>query len=517
MQIFNKMQKQITFKIKSLINDIKNNKKSMISSILMTILILGFLLSSLMGTTKDDNSWVLRIGSEYISKMEFENAAKKLQNNSRSQVSQEQLIQQTLNMLALEKAAAKDLEKYGINVTDETARNIIKNDSRFIEDGKFKPKEFAKFLKNAEISESEYTESVKSNIIIKLAIGFGDAFSTNDEELATIIYKSRKQKRTFDLYELNINDVSIDKTISDNEISEFYNSNKMLFAMPQKLEIEYINGSDIAKNIPTNHTQNEIQQLATQNKISEKQAEQNINDMRKCEAISTSMKHLRNQDDLKNIAESFDVKTANKTIELNESDKLWSQIQNPKQGQIHYIYTNLQNPKCYDFIAMVIKKVHDHEFKSFSSVKSEITKKILNNRSSAAMEIIQKEINKNSEKKDLENQFSMITKYKFKKIKTETLPRDSKAYVNPEIIKWIFTISPNEITKAEKNKNSLIIAHLKNIEKFTQTPNKQEVEFLSGKIGESKKSDIYRLYYMNMQNRYDIEINKEYFSKNVIK
>ncbi len=97
MQIFNKMQKQITFKIKSLINDIKNNKKSMISSILMTILILGFLLSSLMGTTKDDNSWVLRIGSEYISKMEFENAAKKLQNQSRSQISQEQLIQQTLN------------------------------------------------------------------------------------------------------------------------------------------------------------------------------------------------------------------------------------------------------------------------------------------------------------------------------------------------------------------------------------------------------------------------------------
>ena len=56
------------------------------------------------------------------------------------------LIEKILSEYIGKKVMELEIEKLGINVTDESLRNIIKNDKLFFKDNKFSRTEYEKFL-----------------------------------------------------------------------------------------------------------------------------------------------------------------------------------------------------------------------------------------------------------------------------------------------------------------------------------------------------------------------------------
>ncbi len=146
------------------------------------------------------------------------------------------LEESAFNILKREALLLNLAEEFGLKVLDqEIADNIIKNES-FFNNGKFDRNQYELILKNNRISLKDYEHRLAKSILISKIRELFPATPTNFEKELFSSVLTLKDKIEYKI--LSIEDINV--SISDNEISAFWELNKNKFLTEQEFKISFI-------------------------------------------------------------------------------------------------------------------------------------------------------------------------------------------------------------------------------------------------------------------------------------
>ena len=224
--------------------------KSFFLKLLVGIIILPFVFWGMGDVFRGGNQNVIAtVDSNKISTQEFVNYINRLNLNEEQikNLSKTDLVEQILSDYIGKKVMSLEIEKIGIVVSDNTLRNIIKNDKSFFKDNKFSRTEYEKFLLKSGTTAPQFESNVveqekRRQLLSSLAGGI-----VIPEILVKKEFGKENQIKT-------IQYIDLDKYHSKNKpsqesIKELYERNKNIFFTELKsiryaeIKPELINGN----------------------------------------------------------------------------------------------------------------------------------------------------------------------------------------------------------------------------------------------------------------------------------
>ena len=224
--------------------------KSFFLKLLVGIIILPFVFWGMGDVFRGGNQNVIAtVDSNKISTQEFVNYINRLNVNEEQikNLSKTDLVEQILSDYIGKKVMSLEIEKIGIVVSDNTLRNIIKNDKSFFKDNKFSRTEYEKFLLKSGTTAPQFESNVveqekRRQLLSSLAGGI-----VIPEILVEKEFGKENQIKT-------IQYIDLDKYHSKNKpsqesIKELYERNKNIFFTELKsiryaeIKPELINGN----------------------------------------------------------------------------------------------------------------------------------------------------------------------------------------------------------------------------------------------------------------------------------
>ena len=457
----------------------------------MGIIILPFVFWGMGDVFRGGNQNVIAtIDSKKISTQEFMNYLNRL-NLNKEQVKnlpKTDLVEQILSDYIGKKVMAIEIEKMGIVVSDNSLRNIIKNDKLFYKNNKFSRTEYEKFLIKSGVTAPQFEANIveqekRRQFLSSLAGGI-----VVPEILAEEEFKKENQTKT-------IQYIDLEKYHSKNKpsaesLKDLYERNKNIFFVEFKsiryaeIKPELISGS-------SDFNENFFKQLDL--------IENNILDGVTFE-ITTSANNLK-------ITE-FD------KVNINKKDEKKNKITNLPDNLFKKIYNikNTQTPEIINIdgkyylaeirnVVKINKPMDDPEVLKVLNAQISFQTKIEKNRS-LAKDISLGAIDSNSFKKFAEDNNLAVRDYKISSLKQNDVFEDG-------LIKRIFLSKDGEVNLIANNtftKNFLISTiktEYKNLNK-----NSNEFEQYEAKARLNLINKIYQSYDENVNQKYKVELNQ---------
>ena len=457
----------------------------------MGIIILPFVFWGMGDVFRGGNQNVIAtIDSKKISTQEFMNYLNRL-NLNKEQVKnlpKTDLVEQILSDYIGKKVMAIEIEKMGIVVSDNSLRNIIKNDKLFYKDNKFSRTEYEKFLIKSGVTAPQFEANIveqekRRQFLSSLAGGI-----VVPEILAEEEFKKENQTKT-------IQYIDLEKYHSKNKpsaesLKDLYERNKNIFFVELKsiryaeIKPELISGS-------SDFNENFFKQLDL--------IENNILDGVTFE-ITTSANNLK-------ITE-FD------KVNINKEDEKKNKITNLPDNLFKKIYNikNTQTPEIINIdgkyylaeirnVEKIIKLMDDPEVLKALNAQISFQTKIEKNRS-LAKDISLGAIDSNNFKKFAEDNNLVVKDYKISSLKQNDVFEDG-------LIKRIFLSKDGEINLVANNTftKSFLISTIKTKYK-TLNKNSNEFEQYEAKARLNLINKIYQSYDENVNQKYKVELNQ---------
>ena len=457
----------------------------------MGIIILPFVFWGMGDVFRGGNQNVIAtIDSKKISTQEFMNYLNRL-NLNKEQVKnlpKTDLVEQILSDYIGKKVMAIEIEKMGIVVSDNSLRNIIKNDKLFYKNNKFSRTEYEKFLIKSGVTAPQFEANIveqekRRQFLSSLAGGI-----VVPEILAEEEFKKENQTKT-------IQYIDLEKYHSKNKpsaesLKDLYERNKNIFFAEFKsiryaeIKPELISGS-------SDFNENFFKQLDL--------IENNILDGVTFE-ITTSANNLK-------ITE-FD------KVNINKEDEKKNKITNLPDNLFKKIYNikNTQTPEIINIdgkyylaeirnVEKIIKLMDDPEVLKALNAQISFQTKIEKNRS-LAKDISLGAIDSNNFKKFAEDNNLVVKDYKISSLKQNDVFEDG-------LIKRIFLSKDGEVNLIANNTftKSFLISTIKT-EYKTLNKNSNEFEQYEAKARLNLINKIYQSYDENVNQKYKVELNQ---------
>ena len=169
---------------------------------------------------------IVKIDNNKFSTQEFINF---IQNTNQVQDSlNEEVIQSLLYSFIGQKLIEKEIEHYGINLSDKSLTLIIKNNKNFIKNNNFSRTEYEKFLINNNVNATRYETYISKEEKRKQLFEFIGGGIVPTDFMINNLYNKIKQERNIDLIDLNKvykNNLSF----TNEEKNNYYKKNRDLF------------------------------------------------------------------------------------------------------------------------------------------------------------------------------------------------------------------------------------------------------------------------------------------------
>ena len=160
----------------------------------------------------DKEKYSIQEFSEYIKRT----AIKKVEPND---------IQDFLSSFIGEKLIEKEIEQYGIKLSDSSLKQLVKHQKNFKRDGKFSRTEYEKFLIQNNITAANFESILTNQEKKKQVLDFIGGGVVPPKFLVNISYDNINQKRIIEY--LNLNDAFKNKLrFSENQIKDHFEKNK---------------------------------------------------------------------------------------------------------------------------------------------------------------------------------------------------------------------------------------------------------------------------------------------------
>jgi len=207
-----------------MLSKIRKFSSSIFAKIFLIIVAIPFIFWGMGDVFSTGNkNTIAKIGKDKISTQEFINFVQS--NELTKNEINEEIIQSLLYSFIGQKLIEKEIENYGINLSDKSLSLIIKNNKNFTKNSNFSRTEYEKFLLNNNVNAKIYETYISNENLRKQLFDLigGGVLPTNF--MVNNLYDKIYQERNIDL--INLNDVyKKNLKISDDEINNHYNKNK---------------------------------------------------------------------------------------------------------------------------------------------------------------------------------------------------------------------------------------------------------------------------------------------------
>ena len=465
--------------------------KSFFIKLLVGIIILPFVFWGMGDVFRGGNQNVIAtIDSKKISTQEFMNYLNRLNLNEEEMknLPKTDLIEKILSEYIGRKVMALEIEKLGITVSDNSLRDIIRNDELFFKDNKFSRTEYEKFLLESSVAAPAFEQNIVEQESRRQFLTFLAGGITVPDILVENVFKKENQTKTIKYIDLEKYHAS--KKPSKEKIKELYNKNKNLF-------IEEFKTIQYAEITPQNISGND-----KYDKAFFKQLDLLENKVLDGQSFEESSK----ENNLKIIViKSVDGNKKDKNDKKikNLSDKLFKKIyfiKNEKSPEIvkiddKYFLAEIK------FIEKNNRPIDDPNVLKTINTQLNFQNKIENNTS------IIKDISMGGFDKTKMKKFASVNNLELKEYKISNLKQNE--IFTEGIIKRIFSTKDGEIdlvTNSTLTKNFLVLAVKTQYKKIEKNSNKFKQYEAKARLNLVNK--IYRTFDENLNQKYKVELNR---------
>ena len=465
--------------------------KSFFIKLLVGIIILPFVFWGMGDVFRGGNQNVIAtIDSKKISTQEFMNYLNRLNLNEEEMknLPKTDLIEKILSEYIGRKVMALEIEKLGITVSDNSLRDIIRNDELFFKDNKFSRTEYEKFLLESSVAAPAFEQNIVEQESRRQFLTFLAGGITVPDILVENVFKKENQTKTIKYIDLEKYHAS--KKPSKEKIKELYNKNKNLF-------IEEFKTIQYAEITPQNISGND-----KYDKAFFKQLDLLENKVLDGQSFEESSK----ENNLKIIViKSVDGNKKDKNDKKikNLSDKLFKKIyfiKNEKSPEIvkiddKYFLAEIK------FIEKNNRPIDDPNVLKTINTQLNFQNKIENNTS------IIKDISMGGFDKTKMKKFASVNNLELKEYKISNLKQNE--IFTEGMIKRIFSTKDGEIdlvTNSTLTKNFLVLAVKTQYKKIEKNSNKFKQYEAKARLNLVNK--IYRTFDENLNQKYKVELNR---------
>ena len=465
--------------------------KSFFVKVLVGIIILPFVFWGMGDVFRGGNQNVIAsVDSEKVSTQEFVDYLRRL-NLSEEQIKnlpKTDLIEKILSEYIGKKVMALEISKLGIEVTDNSLRNIIKNDKIFFKENKFSRTEYEKFLIKSGITAPQFESNIVEQEKRRQFLSSLSGGIVIPEILVKKEYRKENQSKT-------IQYIDLEKYHSKNKPSEkskkeLYERNKNIFFSEfKKIRYAEITPEKISGGKEFN--ENFFKQLdVIENNVLDGQSFDDTTEMNNLKIVS-----------IKNINSKKEDKNKNKIENL--SDQLFKKIYNLKTVKSPEII-NIDNKYYIAEITNIEKEnrpFNDPDVQE--ALKSQISfkNKIEGNTS------ILKDINMGGFDKEKMSKFASDNNLELKNYVINNLKQNE--IFSESIIKRIFLTKDNEIDLITNNtltKNYLVLAIKTQYKDLKKDSNEYEKYEAKARLNIINK--IYQIHDNSLNKQYKVELNQ---------
>ena len=465
--------------------------KSFFVKVLVGIIILPFVFWGMGDVFRGGNQNVIAsVDSEKVSTQEFVDYLRRL-NLSEEQIKnlpKTDLIEKILSEYIGKKVMALEISKLGIEVTDNSLRNIIKNDKIFFKENKFSRTEYEKFLIKSGITAPQFESNIVEQEKRRQFLSSLSGGIVIPEILVKKEYRKENQSKT-------IQYIDLEKYHSKNKPSEkskkeLYERNKNIFFSEfKKIRYAEITPEKISGGKEFN--KNFFKQLdVIENNVLDGQSFDDTTEMNNLKIVS-----------IKNINSKKEDKNKNKIENL--SDQLFKKIYNLKTVKSPEII-NIDNKYYIAEITNIEKEnrpFNDPDVQE--ALKSQISfkNKIEGNTS------ILKDINMGGFDKEKMSKFASDNNLELKNYVINNLKQNE--IFSEGIIKRIFLTKDNEIDLITNNtltKSYLVLAIKTQYKDLKKDSNEYEKYEAKARLNIINK--IYQIHDNSLNKQYKVELNQ---------
>ena len=478
-----------------MLGSLRNFSSSPYAKIFLGIVILPFIFWGMGPVFQGGKqNTIAEIGDEKISTQEFINYVKYNAPSSESETFDKNLIEKLLSTFIGEKIIALEIKNHNIKLSENSLREVIKNDETFKKNNRFSRTEYEKFLVKNGISAVMLETNISKQVKREQLFDFIGRGIVPSKFLINITYDKINQKRNIEV--INLNDVFEKKlNFSEKQIETYYNQNKNTYKEIYK-SIKFI------KLNPKNLTgSNEFSDLFFQkiDEIDDLIVEGNnldslLNKFNLQSATSLTFSELDQNEDSE-VDSDFPKELIKKAFAINEIEP-----------------TILIEHKNKYFIVEIIKTENIQRKITDQLVKNEILLNLKKQTKRKLISEIISKINKNDFKKDDFDKLSKDENVAIKKVRLENL--NDNNILKQELIDQIYTYPEKKVIVAadiEFVENYLI--YIDKIENVSINEKSEKYKKYFNLSKDKITDDLFNTYNSYLENKYKININYQTLDK----
>ena len=284
----------------SALSSIRNGLTSSGSSIIVGIIIFG-LVATFGGFLGEgsvlSNNSILSVNGKSITPGEFSLEYGRISDQlsgSDQDLSDEIIEDITRDSIVFKELYAQSAIEAGLNIDDKKLNSLIVNDPSFYTNESFDIELFKGFLSRLGMTPDSFKEYIKSRYLASELQNFLNKEINLSNDLVRSFIEANNQTRDISFLRMILADEASKETISEKEISEYYDKNKFLYISPMNISYRFLNLNQDAFNKSLSISEEEISEEMEAIKI-------NFLPQKKVNHIEISYDESNKQDQFKKI------------------------------------------------------------------------------------------------------------------------------------------------------------------------------------------------------------------------
>ena len=475
-----------------MLRSIGKYSKSLILKIFVGIIILPFIFWGMGDVFRGGNQNIIAtVESDKISTQEFINFFNRLNisDEEKKNIKNSDLVEKVLSEFIGRKIIELEIKNLGIELTDSSLRDIIKNDETFLKNNKFSRTTYEKFLIESGLSAPDFEQNIAAQEKKRQLLTYLSEGIIIPDSLVKAEYQKENQSKNIDY--INLENYYKNFQPKEKEIQETFEKSKKFFVKEfKKFNFVKLVPKDLTGNDDYNEKFFDIINII-ESKTLDGESLKNISDSFKL-SISTTEEinnEMRNQNGTE--SKQIDKKLFKKIINIKDLKKTKFIDYDNNYFLVELISVNKINRDLND------KNVKD-------AIISQINFK---NKIEQNIKLANKIKSGDFDKKNMID-FAKKNSIKINSTKLETGVEDP--VFNRKLKLKIFRTNKNDIklvNSSDFSKTFLVLTKDTQFKKIDKSSDKYNVYKLKAKLDLSK--DIYGTYDISVNNKYKIELNNK--------
>lgn len=236
-----------------MMDNLRTAANSVVLKIIFGIIIVSFILTGVSGyLIGGNNNYAAKVNDQEIGRGQFENAVASERNRMQQQLGDQfselaanenyikTMRQQVLNRLIDEALLDQYAKTLGLGISDEQVKKAIFATPAFQNNGKFDNARYNSLVNQMGMNADQYAQALRNQLVtqqlINAVAGTDFMLKGETDELAAMV----AQQRVVRAATIDVNALAAKQTVTDQEITSYYEQNKSRFMSPEQFRVSYI-------------------------------------------------------------------------------------------------------------------------------------------------------------------------------------------------------------------------------------------------------------------------------------